>query len=464
MNSNRSVATIDKPEFINLEPFNPFLSTCEIKVLYLGENRNRSYIDKNTAIQMANSLPGTPIVGAFREEIDDFGDHGHVVRIEDGEIRFSCKTRPYGFVAPDAQVWFQKFVDTDEFGNETTREYMMTTGYLWTHQYKEAMDVINHGKGQSMELDEETLDGHWATNNNTGIDFFIINDAIFTKLCILGDDVEPCFEGAAVTSPQVSKNFAKDADFQKTLFTMMNELKEALQNKGGSDMAKSEVLELQESVEQVETEENANDAAGEFTHLEYDEDGSDAGSDGDAAADDSAEGVEAEADVTEEPEDAPGEEEPPAEDDEDETPADSTVSDDDDDDEGGLRKIKYTSEEYQELEAKYSLLEQEVQALREFKNNVENEKKDALINKYYMLDEDDKKDIIDHKSEYSIEEIESKLAVLYVQKNVDFDSLGETEEDDADSDATASVTFSLDEASEMDVAPAYVEALRQARK
>lgn len=130
MNTNRSVATIDAPEFINIQPYNPLISQCEIKVFYLGENRNHSYITKDVAIQMANSLPGTPIVGAYRKDIEDFGDHGHVMRIEDGEIHFSCKTIPYGFVAPDAQVWFKKFLDTDEFGNEVEREYLMTTGYL----------------------------------------------------------------------------------------------------------------------------------------------------------------------------------------------------------------------------------------------------------------------------------------------------------------------------------------------
>ena len=130
MNTNRSVATIDAPEFINIQPYNPLISQCEIKVFYLGENRNHSYITKDVAIQMANSLPGTPIVGAYRKDIEDFGDLGHVMRIEDGEIHFSCKTIPYGFVAPDAQVWFKKFLDTDEFGNEVEREYLMTTGYL----------------------------------------------------------------------------------------------------------------------------------------------------------------------------------------------------------------------------------------------------------------------------------------------------------------------------------------------
>jgi hypothetical protein len=44
-----------------------------------------------------------------------------------------------------------------------------------------------------MELDEKTLKGHWATNPKNNMEFFIINDAIFEKLCILGDEVEPCF-------------------------------------------------------------------------------------------------------------------------------------------------------------------------------------------------------------------------------------------------------------------------------
>ncbi len=59
---NRSVATIDNPEFINLQEdaICPGVSKCEIKVFYLGKNRNGSFIDKNIAIQMANSLPRNP--------------------------------------------------------------------------------------------------------------------------------------------------------------------------------------------------------------------------------------------------------------------------------------------------------------------------------------------------------------------------------------------------------------------
>ena len=76
----RSIATIDKPEFINVTPCNPLISQCEIKVMYVGENRNKSFISKEVATEMANTLPGCPIVGYFREDKGDFADHGEIGR------------------------------------------------------------------------------------------------------------------------------------------------------------------------------------------------------------------------------------------------------------------------------------------------------------------------------------------------------------------------------------------------
>lgn len=469
MNKNRSVATLDNPEFINLEPYNPLISKCEIKVFYLGENRNHSYIDKNTAIQMANSLPGTPIVGAFIEDKDDFGDHGHVIKIEDGEIHFSTKTVPYGFVAPDAQVWFQKFIDTDKFGNETEREYLMTTGYLWTGQYEEAMQCIEAGKGQSMELDSSTLDGEWATNSKTGIEFFIINDALFSKLCILGDDVEPCFEGAAVTQREVSRNFSCNTEFSQTLFTMMNELKDALQNKGGSDMPEelnqSEAVEENEpetveeieeaaEVEEAETDESTEeegepDETGEFTQSEFAEE--------DEQQEESASEETGASEVSEETNE--------------EEPVEEPEKQNDDEDGSKKKPVNHSLEAYEELQERYeklassfSALEEEVESLRSFKLNVENAQKDELINKYHMLSDEDKAEIIEHKEEYTCEEIEAKLAVIYVQKNVDFSTLtGEKEETEKEE---PSVAFSLDsEVAGYDLSSSdVIEALRRTKE
>ena len=70
---HQSIATIDSPEFINLQPLdiNPLMSRCEIKVLYLGENRNHSYITKEVASDMAKTLRGAPIVGYYKEDKSD---------------------------------------------------------------------------------------------------------------------------------------------------------------------------------------------------------------------------------------------------------------------------------------------------------------------------------------------------------------------------------------------------------
>ena len=131
---HKSVATIDSPEFINLQPLdlNPLMSKCEIKVLYIGANRNRTYISKEVATEIGKNLRGAPIVGYYRDTKEDFTDHGEKIVIDDEGIKFECQTFPYGFVSPDAQVWFQDFEDFDAFGNTVKHTYLMTTVYLLT--------------------------------------------------------------------------------------------------------------------------------------------------------------------------------------------------------------------------------------------------------------------------------------------------------------------------------------------
>jgi hypothetical protein len=83
-----------------------------------------------------------------------------------------------------------------------------------------------------MELSENYLDATWTKDDNGKPKFFIINEAIISKLCILGDDCEPCFEGSDITSPKIEFSF--DGEFKEKLFSMMNELKVLLQEEGGA--------------------------------------------------------------------------------------------------------------------------------------------------------------------------------------------------------------------------------------
>lgn len=404
MLKNRSVATIDGPEFIDLKPFNPQISECQIKVMYLGKNRNGSYIDKNTAIQMANSLPGTPIVAVYRKDVEDFGDHGHVITIEDGEVKFNCKTMPYGFVAPDAKVWFQKFIDTDEFGNEVEHEYMMTTGYLWTGQFEEVKKVLEEGQPQSMEIEDSSLKGHWANDSESGMDFFIINDAMFSKLCILGDDVEPCFEGASVTSP----DFANGAEFTRTLYSMIRELQDAIGNReGGLNMPEDFVVTSEG--EQIETVEEAVEVEAP-TDVETVETQTEPEPEVEESV---AEDGDAEKDFVEKKKEETSE-----------TPDEEDEKDDEDaEDDEAIVDSKKKRCSLESDEDKFAAIEAELEELRAFKRSVENEKKDVLINKYHMLSDEEKADVVAHKEEYTLEQIDEKLALIYVRNNVDFSTV-----------------------------------------
>ena len=538
---HKSLATIESPEFINLQPLeiNPLMSSCEIKVLYLGENRNHSFITKEVATDMAKTLRGAPIVGYFKEENNDFRDHGDRVIMDDEGIKFECMTKPYGFVAPDAKVWFQKFEDTDEFGNVETREYLMTTGYLWTGQYEEAKLAIEEGRPQSMELDVDTLDGHWATNQKTGMDFFIINDAIFSKLCILGDDVEPCFEGARVTAPEVSTSFTKiDDDFKKTLYTMMQDLKFALE--GGKNMDMEQNLVVEETIEEVvaenneevvETVETEETPATEFDSLARNEEPvvetpvveepvveevveTEEVTEEPAIEEEVVEEVEAEESSEVEVEEvveetiveeenlenddnseqsiineneecieatlssqenfAKSDDEEKDEDkdtDEEESNDKETDTDDKKDDEEDEKykkedeekKSKCSLEEkYTALQAEFAELNSKYEALVEFKNQVENEKKDALINSFYMLSDEDKQEVIENKANYSLDDIEAKLSVICVRKKVNFDLDDTSKNDNIVEEEKDVMTYNLS-GNDTASTPAWIAALKNTR-
>lgn len=413
---HQSIATIDSPEFINLQPLdiNPLMSSCDIKVLYVGQNRNHSYITKEVATNMAKTLRGAPIVGYYKEEKGDFADHGEKVIIDDEGIKFQCMTVPYGFVSPDAKVWFQTFNDIDDFGNEIKREYLVTTGYLWTGQYEECKKALD-GRPHSMELDNDSLEGKWSTDSSTGMDFFIVNDATFSKLCILGDDVEPCFEGSSITSPATT--FSKvDNSFKHTLFSMMEDLKFAL--KGGNEQVTQEAT-VDTSIENLD---NSNELTPVENEVQTEE-----------VVDTSAQTEFEKSDKDEKDKENSDEKK-------DQTQENKSDEDKSNDEEN---KTKEDKEKYSLLKTQYDNLQSSFDNLQSKYNDLEKtvkvyekEKKEALINKFYMLDEEDKQDVKDNIDKYSLDDIESKLSVICVRKKVSFS--------DEEKDLQPNTTFSLD--------------------
>lgn len=435
---HQSVATIDSPEFLNLQPLdiNPLMSKCDIKVLYVGANRNHTFITEEVAAEIGKTLRGAPIVGYYRDSKEDFTDHGEKIIIDDEGIKFECQTVPYGFVSPDAKVWFQNFEDSDGMGNVVVHKYLMTTGYLWTEQFPESSLPVKEGRPQSMELQEDSVKGHWETNLANGMDFFIINDAIIQKICILGDDVEPCFEGASVTAPDVSTRFTLDDNFRHTLYSMMQDLKNAL-NGGGQQMDNLENTEVVEEEAATEFTEEVNDEVTEETATEVSEDIEDTSAPTDYVDKDKEE----EEDSEEDPEDDKGED------------------DDDEEEKENAKKYELLEEEFNTLKEQYTALQSQYQELVNFKNEIDNQNKDALIAEFYMLSDEDKADVISNKEKYTLDEIKAKLSVICFDKKINF-TLDDKETESKDNDV---MTYTYSD-NQNDSLPEWVKAVKEQEK
>ncbi|MBO5958241.1 MAG: hypothetical protein J6Q39_11905 [Bacteroidales bacterium] len=557
-------------EFINVTPLNPLISKCQIKVCWVGDepNRNKSIITKEVARDMANTLPGSPIVGYFNEAKGDFEEHNRVIDISNGKFAIKDTTRPYGFVDLGAKVWFQKFLDD----GETEREYLMTEGYLWTGQYPEAQRIIDQGNNQSMELDDKLIDAFWTKDGKGKPQFFIINEAIISKLCVLGDDCEPCFEGSNITAPQITFSF--EDGFKEQLFSMMNEIKKVLNEGGAPTVFTRYAVEIGDSLwssiysylehtyprandegyvydsiyriegiyeegsqkfailqnrsnskyfrmnfslddttgfaasaELVEVTKTYVPAAEpqfaladvEAFELEYakkkkgeeeeDEDKKKKPEDGDddesKKPEDKKSGEEDDEDDSSDDDDADDDEEEKKkkkktkfkkdeeDDDEDKCPkcgkpkSECTCEDEDEDENKG-KKSKYNLdeiEEYVELSQKYSALESDYNAMKaematlvEFKKSIEKKDKEAMIASFYMLSDEEKKDVIDNIDTYSLEDIEAKLSIICVRNKVNFNL------DEDNKETTKPTTFSLDGSLGDDNVPAWVKSLRNVAK
>ena len=500
---------LDTPiEFINITPLNPLISKCQIKVCYVGDtpNRNRSVITKETAKQMANSLPGCPIVGFYNEEKGDFEEHNRIIDISNGKFEIKDTTRPYGFVDLSAKVWFQKFLDDGM--NE--REYMMTEGWLWTGQYPECRRILSKGNNQSMELDEETINAHWSKDGNGDPKFFIINEAIISKLCTLGEANEPCFEGASIGAPTIQ--FAFEDGFKEQLFSMISELNDYL-NKGGEKVFTRYAVEIGDAlwtalyshvegtygIESVCEDEGQvlfavlTDADNKYYRLDFSvaEDGSVAFAAEATLLEEytpaeepqfSAEAVAEYAKSKKKDEEEEEKEEPKKDDegskDDEKCPkcgkpkseCECEDEDEDEDDKKKGKKEKYNLDEiqeYVELSANYSALEtnyanaqariteleNELADLVAFKKSVEKAEKEKMIESFYMLSDEDKSDVMTNIDTYSLDDIEAKLSILCVRNKVSFNL------DDDKNDGSNPTVFKLD-GGMSDEAPAWVKALR----
>ena len=312
-----------------------------------------------------------------------------------------------------------------------------------------------------MELSENPnyLDAYWTKDGNGNKEFFIINEAIISKLCILGEEFEPCFEGGSIEAPKIE--FSLEDSFKEQLLSMMTELTNIL-NEGGAKMVTDTntpvvnepvVDPVQDPVVDPVVNEPAVDPI-------VNEPAADPVVDTDPVADPADTDPAPVAEFAEGKKDDDKEVCPECG-----KPADECTCEKD------KKKKEYVLEEipeyvelqsnHTELETKYSTLLSDYEALKaekdtlaEFKANVDKKEKEALIASFYMLSDELKKDVVDNIDTYSLEDIEAKLSILCVRNKVSFDLENDNKEADP-------ISYNLnDTGSSNDNVPEWIKAIQ----
>ena len=163
----------------NLEKYNETISKGRCRIFYKYGNRNGTYITDEFAEKLLATIPYAPVKGIYEGEEGDYTDHGAARSL--GRI--------YGIVPENPNLSWEDHEDEDGI----MRTYACVDVLIFTGLYTEAKGII--GKSQSMEIYPPSIKGAWKIIN--GKKYYVFESGHFLGLQVLGDNVEPCFEGAA---------------------------------------------------------------------------------------------------------------------------------------------------------------------------------------------------------------------------------------------------------------------------
>lgn len=203
----------------SIKKLNPQFSLCDVLVCYHGDNRNMTSLPKKVIENNLYSIYGIPIVGEWIYKLDGtdektWGSHGGRIIIDDNGIHFEQTTKPFGFVSKEAAD-NASWVTVTEKDGHTQNEYLKLSGcILWTDRYEESKSILDENFGQSMEI--EFKKGHYRDDH-----YYEAEEFIFSALCILGTDCEPCFESACI-----GRHYELDS-FKKEFALMLDEYKKS---------------------------------------------------------------------------------------------------------------------------------------------------------------------------------------------------------------------------------------------
>lgn len=369
-------------EITKYSKVNNQFSLGRARVFYEGPNVNRTIITPETASKLIRTIPGTPIVGRYNYENDDFEGHG------EGQIA-------YGFVPLEPNT-LKVEITEDIYGLPVKRTYYEVDVVIWDGRFPEAQKILGEEKSLSMELNPETLEGEFEIYDDKT--YLKITNAEFFGITVLGDGHTPCF---------------KDAKFLQTYTSMLSAYESLLQeqesNKGGKNMPNNEEVEVVEVTEEISTNTNEETPVEETEVIETE--------------------VETEENETEEkPEVEEAEETPVEEAEEEEEESEEDESEEEteevEDEEESTEESSESEEEAEEgestvnFEAEIESLQNQVKDLTAKLEVYENAAKEELINKFSskINDSDFLSNIKENLSDYSVEGLKSALGAKLAEQ------------------------------------------------
>lgn len=383
----------------NLVPLNnSALSKARLKIFYKGMNRNGSYINEEIAEKLISTLPGTPVVGYYDSDKDDF--LGHVS---------PESNRAYGFVPEEMNFKWEMFLDPDG----VYRTYACTDIILWTGRYPIASKIV--GKSHSMELNPDTVEGEWVEHDDDF--YFEFTNAEFFGLCVLGEEYEPCFEGSSFYELHQQENNASISKDLKEMFSLYKStIDSAEENPTGGQEMEDEKLKPQD-LDNDSVEEEVKDQEEEVKEEENKP------SETEEVKDESSEeGKEEETDEEEkeEEQEEPGQEEENEEEESEET-------DEPEEEEEEKEEVDFNSA-LAEKDKTIATLEAELKELREYKKAKVNEEKEEVLNTYSnKLTEEEIADFRNKIEDYnSAVELKKDIAVCLLDKQSNEEKIEES--------------------------------------
>ena len=390
---------IDSP-FQGISESNPNIGRLKVRVFTKYGNRNGSYITEAVANQLIESATQgtTPVVGFFDPATESWASH-------------SGPTLANGYGYVENFLGWEPFEDTDG----VTREYAVFSVVLFTDYYEEAKKIF--GQNQSMELDPLSIDGDWTIIE--GQEYFVYTKAKMLGFCVIGEH-EPCFSVSSFFSKNDDIYKSQYEKFSSLLFNLKAQVEEAEKNNEGGEQPMNE-FENKETVEQVENPQVQEEVQDTFQQTQ-----------------ETVEPEVTEAPAAENFEEKPAEVEPEVQ---------EPVSEEPSEFEALQTKFNELQESYNQLQSDYSTAQARIEELEQFQTSTnteletlrskneelqtslqtytnqaleaENNRKNELIKKYEkVMKEEEISDIKEKANDFSYDELESKLAIAFANKQM----------------------------------------------